>query len=570
MTVGLSGVGLAGVAVPGPVPAAPDTPWFRHIMNPESPGAYLVEITTKVEGAPYSGGKAIFGGEGIGLNGFGLGKSITSGSSDTVVLTYSDTGWTGGPADADKPNTHYDGRVEQPLAIDRVLPLVPEESPRVLRTFGSLDLYNADGALDSIQRTYLVDGQDVVVKYGPMGGTYADFAVVGRMVGEAWTVDRTRARLLLRDRRYALKKPLQTILYAGTGGIEGPVDLAGRPKPMWFGIRRNVPVPFLGNDIYQMHYRRMQRVLKVRGRGAIVTNSGLTAPDFIGLQNLSVPAGTYAVSISDAGSFLKLGTTETGQVTVDAEGDAAPDYVRSTRDIADRIIRSIAGVADEYVDIGSLDQAALSDDAVGAYFGPDRNWTFEEALDVVIGGAGGLWGHSRTGALRVWRLSPPESAGTVADLDDTNILLLRVLAPPGNRWVQQVGYQPRGIVQTSDLVGSLTDAERSYLAQPFDVATDIDTDVLARHPQALSADPFVSTFDAKAPAEALAAEILGNHGPDRLLIEVTVGRQAYLWDLAMNVRVFDSRLGLQGRPMRIVGDPTRAAPTPNVRLTLWG
>ncbi len=547
------------------------------VQSADAAGQYLVEI------AAYKGDEIRLGGTALLAGGAMLGRrplaaTPPSGASASgeVLLIYGDRHWTGSPTDADKPNEFYEGRVTVPLVMDRAVPIAPEESPRIQRQIGSVEIANGDGALDAIVQSYAVDGRQVRVLFGPLDGAYADFGVIADVLGTGWEAGDLTARLLLRDRGYALDLPLQSNLYAGGGGANGTDEIKGKPIPLSFGRLRNITPTLIDptNLVWQWHDGKGKAVDDVFDQGAALTldtaiGTNGDVADYAALIAASIAAGKYVTCL--ALGLFRTQSTPAGLLTADVRGDATPDYQNTVDTIALRILRSFAGIADKHINAGSFAGLGSIGGELGLYLSSDARPTTGEVLDILLGGAGGWWGGDRLGRIRAGRLVKPEDQQPVFFFDDINVLRLEPEPNPIPHYRQRVAYKPNWTEQRGeDLAASVTAARRQFLTETERVATTIDTSIRVRHPQALDPAPIRSLYELETDAQALSDNKSALHKGDRRIFRATAKRLGYLFDLGTVVRQTWPRLGLQaGRNFVIVGireDADRDETT----LRLWG
>lgn len=553
-----------------PGPAATTTAFVDLVLGQTAPGQFLIEIDVVTGGTVRRAGYAALGDAPLGFMGLGDAGERPAAATKTATLRYADRGWFGGPTDANRPNAVYEGRAFDPLLFDRQLPLTPEEARAIERQSGTVRLVNADGALDVIASTYAVDGRAVRIFYGPYMAPYASFQKVADLLSRSLRLTRNTLEIEVRARTFSLDKPLQTLVYSGAGGENGTADLAGVRLPMAFGKVRNA-TPILidpANLIYQAHDGQMQAVDAVYDRGAALTDSGTDVSGYAALAAQSVTAGQYATAL-DSGLF-KLGSSPDGLVTCDIQGDAAGGYVSALSDIARRILRDRANVSASRINASSF--SAIGDFTGDAgYFvaaGDDR--TISRALDDLIGGVSGYWGAGRDGRFRAGILDRPEARTPVFYLDTKNVLDVqpdRTITP---RWRQRVSYKRNWTVQRGeDIAGSVTDARRQVLAQAYAVASASDSDVTARHLEALDPRVLESPLDDEADAQTLADRLLTLHKVQRATYEVTAPRIGYLFPLLGSVvRLTWPEYGLSiGKNCLLVGIREDGEQT---ILRLWG
>lgn len=554
----------------GWTPAAAPSAFQQLITEQSAAGQYLVEIRAFKGGTIRLGAGAPIGGAPLAK--WSPGRSVPAGqeASGEVELTYADAHWVGAPSDAARPNTLYEGRVTVPLMIDRAMPLLPEQARRVQRQFGAIEIANADGALDPVMQGYAVDGRQVRVLFGPLMAPYCDFKVIASVVATGWEPGDLSARLMVEGMSYLLGQPLQGNLYLGSGGPEGTADLEGKPKPLCFGICRNVTPALIDptNLIYQWHDGRGLAVDGVYDRGAALTASGIDVADYAALAATAVPAGHYATAL--AAGLFKLGSSPSGLVTADLRGDAEPDYAETIDVLALRILTRRAGVSPSVVIGSSFAGLAALAGVVGVYVGPGERPSTVEIVDRLVGSAGGWWGDGRDGRIAAGRLVPPETQAPVLYLDQFNTIEVVPEEAPPPRYRQRVAYRTNWTAQATDLAASVTAGRRQFLTESERVVTAYAGSVRVRHHQATDPPPLPTLLDEAADAQRLADHLLALFSPDRGIYRVRVKRLGYLLDLGRVIRLAWPRFGLSGgRNFAVIGireDADRDETT----LRIWG
>lgn len=535
-------------------------------------GAYLVEIEAFRGGEIRLGARPVLGASASGRHALAANTATgAQGSTALVDLRYSDSDWAGDPDDSRRANVWYDGRVIVPLVVDRSIPVTPEESPRISRQIGDIEIANGDGALDSFPDNYAVDGRAIKVLYGPRNGRYSDFQPVANLLGQSWAFGVDRVVLSARDRRYALQKPLQANLYQGDGGGEGTDELAGKPKPLCFGVVRNISPVLIDpvNLIYQVHDGPIDDVTAVYDRGLELTDSTDDAADYAALVALSVSAGEYATSL--AAGMIKLGSSPAGLITADARGDSSGGYIETVDAIVLRILRDRAGLADAVINTSSFSGLPGSAGTMGIYIDDQDPRTGEQAIDEIVAGVGGYWGAGRDGRLRAGRMPMPEARTPTYFIRHEDVIELEPEEAILPRWRQRVAYRRNWTVQRGeDIAGAVTDNRRQEIRQESRQVSVSDSDVVVRHPEALAPEPLQSLYDDEASATTLAEDLLALHSPNRRILQVRVRRIGYLLNLGQVVNLTYPRLGLSGGQRFAIVGVVDEADRDETLIRLWG
>lgn len=223
--------------------------------------------------------------------------------------------------------------------------------------------------------------------------------------------------------------------YAGTGGIEGGLDLKNAPKPMALGRVLNAE-PVLINtvdNIYQVHgYGAVSAIPALYERAAAFGSSFGDYADYAALLAASVPAGRWATCLAQG--LIKLGAPAAGVITADIDGDnVGGTFWRKTG----QIIKRIAGVLGltSVIDTtawDALDSAVPRN--VNVYLRDQIN--FINLAQEMVAALNASAGVTFTGKLSVWRIAFSSPAIT---LDGQGRSL-----PPVSRVVEQAASAPYG------------------------------------------------------------------------------------------------------------------------------
>lgn len=244
---------------------------------------------------------------------------------------------------------------------------------------GHLVLDNSDGSLDYLL-DYAFDGRAITDYMADAEGTVfpGGYEVLTRTTMEQAEFSLKTVTLRLCDRQLELEVPLQPTPYAGDNvlpaGLEGVEDLKGKPKPLAFGVVRNVSPPCVNTSklIYQVSDGAVASIDGVYDSGmllsagtnfswvrhslirpmsmngvvwaerhklfvafGVLTGSIATSPDgevwtyreVPGMYSATAPASTLTLEglewSEDAGLFVAVGNTGaggTGKIFVSADG----------------------------------------------------------------------------------------------------------------------------------------------------------------------------------------------------------------------------------------------------------
>jgi len=212
----------------------------------------------------------------------------------------------------------------------------------------------------------------------------------------------------LGDLSVDLNKPLLSATFAGTGGLEGPVDISGRVKRRSWGRVFSVEGFILdkANNIYEFGDPAFPLAgfvrIKDKGRegpSVVLDWQGSIAATFAALQVAVAPAGGGVVAPSIA--CAKWWTDASGPLTADLFGEVGAAYVETVPQIVERVAATIANPVpvDEVVGF-----TAQRPEFAGVHVDSSSE-TVAQVLDRLCLGVSLIWIMSPTGSIRFrqWR-----------------------------------------------------------------------------------------------------------------------------------------------------------------------
>lgn len=475
----------------------------------------------------------------------------------TVSYFFSDDGFVTAPADM-PGDTYFDARLLSALNFERQLFAGGRLSGRSVPGAGTLQLNNADGALDSMN-ALAFDGRRVRVLLGGEGFAYSEFVTIFDGTADAAEFDDVTVTVRLRDLQSRFEVRIERGVYGGTGGVDGRSGLKDREKPLTFGRAHHVPAVLVdpATLTYQVHDGPIEDV-------DAVYDSGLALAKTDG----SPAAGQFAVDVA-TGTF-RLGASAAGTVTADVRGDKTGGV----------FVDTVAGLIRRLATTRGGSQPALEIDTVAfATFGsvspdPVGIWVREgiviaEVLDSLADSVGAHYGFDRAGRLTIGRVDPP-AVGAVARYNESQILDIERLALARPVWRHTVEY--RRYWQTLDAAGTagaVSEEARADLAEQVRVEAAADPAIRQRHP--LAEESLVTTLLAdQASAAAEADRLLSIFGAGRVAYRVSLKTQPFALELGQTVAVSYPRHGLDlGRNLVVVGMVEDSAQN-EITLDLWG
>lgn len=413
---------------------------------------------------------------------------------------------------------------------------------RAALTVGELMLSNHDRALDDAVRFGRMENRRIRLRVGEVQDLRASdcgvpfSAIVPTFVGRVARVSQWShlVRLELTDLLEIINGPLQSVTYAGTGGLDGPAVLAGLPKPVALGECFNVAPVYLGNvdlgvgtlPTYQTHWRAIDGHTAVRERGVEMDEVGGTPG--IGQWRDWPAHGAFQIGFSPAGA-----------ITCDVRGDADPFWAATTTEVVTRILTSLVpGLDASAFDTRSFDRAAIDlPGTIGWYAGAEAA-TVGQALDAVCAGASAHLWTTRGGTIGIAALRAPESAPD-ATIDHDGQIEIEALPAPATFAPLPSAIEVehgRNWTVLSDIAGSVPEALRARLRGDAQLARAVSSvaALFTGRSRALRL-PGLYAAEADAQDRAAALRALVDRLPVRL--RVVTDRYRGRLDIGMTVRV---------------------------------
>lgn len=277
----------------------------------------------------------------------------------------------------------------------------------------------------------------ITVRIGPEG-TLPPIVLTGKVLDAP--VEGGVLKLQMSDPAAAIRKPLLTARYAGTGGVEGPADWTGKIKRRVWGRVWNIagePID-KANNIYAFADpgQRLQAFDALRDKGAAAASvttlawQGSIAATFTALQAASAPDGGGVACPSIA--CVKWWTKPAGDLTADLKGEIGTSYIETAPEIAERLVGIVGGIS---FTSGTVAAAkALRSAAVG-WVAKDENTTVAAQIEQLLGDSSLLWLLDSSGAIAI---KPYTWGSSIAAALSTKVSRKRVLKPVATR---KIGYQ---------------------------------------------------------------------------------------------------------------------------------
>ena len=466
----------------------------------------------------------------------------------------------------------FNGTLLQPLQITRSL-LGSDIIGQFTAGTGKVILTNADGEYDFLIQRFAIDGRDITVKVGREGDAYDDFYTIFSGTASDWSVEEDVVEIDIVDNAYKLSVPVQDNTYGGTGGVDGTSDLVGKRKPLAYGYVYNISPPLVvpATLIYQVHDGAVEAISAVYDRGVSLT-VGSNYATYALLSAAAVSAGAFATCRAEG--LIKLGSSPSGTVTADVQGDNATAFSVTTADIVRKILtRSVLEDPDDLYLPAFVAVNAANSSEVGYYVGQDDTTTVADVIAYLMRGIGGWGGFRRSGKFEVGIFLTPTGALPAAHYDKNDIFEMRrdrlpnALSPPPYRF--RVGWQRNFTVQ-NDLAGSVSATRKGFLSEAYRYAEATDDSIKTDHPFAQDREPTLSFFRDQADAQTEADRLLDLYRSTKALYRFKVGIQPFALDLGDVVNVTYPRWDLTvGRNLRIV-EMTENAQDNTIELVGYG
>lgn len=367
----------------------------------------------------------------------------------------------------------------------------PTLNPR--GTIGAITLRDPTGKLDGSGALinlpgYVFDGGTLELRRGTPGALYSGFTTVGTFTTAGLLYDHDTKEIRLQTLGRILEQSaLHDQRYTGAGSANGDANLTGQLKPYCIGQVFNVPATLINasNLIYQISCTAIQSIDAVRDGGSAVTASGTDRANYAAMAGAAPAAGQYDTCLAEG--LIRLGSSPSRQVTVDAKGDkTGGTYFVKRGDIAKQIVTRAGTVLTS----GQVNASALSAlntakaETCGFFW--DKDITKAAALSEVMEGCLGYWFVNLSGELVLGYLSAPGSSpvATYAFGTQTGLPSMKeVVSVP--RWKTSISYQRNYTPQDrSQLAGAVTDSNAQLYARDAQWKYEENTVVHTKRPTA--------------------------------------------------------------------------------------
>jgi hypothetical protein len=416
---------------------------------------------------------------------------------------------------------------------------------------GSVTIINCSCVLDDFLTDTSWDKYDFTIKMGGLDFDYDDFGAIFIGRAESVTWDEEKVSIRIRDGQIIFDDLIQENLYSGTGGLNGTDELTGKPKPLCYGVVKNItpinvdPV----NQIYHIH------------------DGPIAGVDEVYFNGLAATAGTdYSVGINNG--TVTLLVSPNGIVTCDVRGCNNNGYAETGADIIKKIAKDVAGLVDADINLQSFNNVNdINGLSCGFYTGVNAV-SMSAVFDQLASSIGGFWGMNRLSKLFVGLVVEPTRS--VRTIKEVELLKIARVATPSPTHLTRIAYQKNWTVMSADRVaGAVTDSRKLFLSEEYRFKDDIDGAVKTRHPINTERE-VLALLSGAAAASSEAARQQALFGADRDYYNVKVGNPTYQLNVGDVVKLIHTRFGLEnGRAFMVVGFSENVK-NDTLDLILWG
>ena len=489
-------------------------------------------------------------------------------SSGLTKVYLSDNGFATKPTD-NPPNQLFRGYLETPYSFDVSLFQGADPFNPAVTGHGEIRIIN-DGDFDDLTDLSFY-GRDVKVLVGGKNFSYNDYNLVLSGIGGKTRWTDGEISLSVRSKSDFLDRKIKRPLYTGLGGKEGGLDLKGKPKPLCYGVCRQIePINIdWAHQVWQVHDGSIKSILAVRDQGVNITHH-TDYPNYSALMSASLSSGQYITCLAEG--LFRLKNQPAGIITADVEGDNVGGYSETASDILKKIVKTRLGdsnLTDEDINLTSFaDMNTSRPWAVGTYC-PEDITTFEIATKI-IKSVGGWVTFSRKGLLTIGLLSIDETPEEEIDdrsIGDDGLECVETIPPA---WRTRIAYQPMNkVLSDNEMAGAVTTVNRTKFKQEYRYVIIENQNILLAYPDAQDIE-FLTVIDSEANAQLLANYISQLYGVTRKRYKLTHKEIIFKHYIGESVILKTDRFGLNlGKNYVIVGISESSSDYNNI-IELWG
>lgn len=409
-------------------------------------------------------------------------------------------------------NQPFYGTLQQTIQFDQSI-ITGNGFGQVTIAWGEITLINSDGYYDDVIGKYAADGRRLVLKVGDerriKTAGYDGFYTVFDGIATGIHVEEGVMRVYLRDRTYQLEVPVSSLIYGGTGGLDGTADNKGKRKPRALGYCANVTPAFISPTLkmFQVSDGPVQAIPAVYSRGNAVTFDQNYATAAL-LTAATILSGRYSTCL--AAGLFRVNFVLEGEITADVEGDNAGGFVSTSADVVKRLLTGFELENASFASVNALQPAPI-----GYFVETGSDATIADVIADVMGSIGGYGGFQRDGVkfeVGLFRAPSGVPSARYTEIDIIEIKreqLPQGISPPPYRY--RVAWGRNWTPQT-DIASAVSSARVAFLAELYRLSESSDANIKIDHP--LAQDPSVveAYFRDEADATSESARLLALYG----------------------------------------------------------
>ena len=440
---------------------------------------------------------------------------------------------------------NFHARLENPANFTMQVGQDPIVGGESVASFGVVSLNNGDGLYDN-RLADEWDGGLIEVRFGTADMAYEDFGIVySGLVGEAvW--DDQYINLSIKNNHKIFDSLVQPDTYDSTYNA----NIQGKAIPLGYGLVRNA-TPVLVSataDKYQVHDGPVQSFDHVLVAGA--STAAYTA---------DISTGTFTLNLSPGAD----------QITCDFKGyNDVYGYSDNPNEIFKTVLLTKGSVTVSALDTDSFAyvSARRSSATAGLYL--QGGETIKGVLDTLSLSMGAYWGVNRNNKIFIKLLQLPGTP--FRSYGSEKIVSIQRIATAPIVWATAVSYQKIWTTQTdSELAGSVTADERSYLAEEYRTVRYGSYDLSAKHKLAREIVIF-TVLDDLTSAVTVASVISDTYQVRKDTYVVVINELTHDVEIGQTIKIAHPRFELgSGKSFLLVGftENIRAG---TITMTLWG
>lgn len=186
-------------------------------------------------------------------------------------------------------------------------------------SIGTVAINNADGKFNFLFG-YQWGARQIKIYRGDFPCAFSDFELVFDGSVLAISADRTDIQFSLSEKSSLIPEVLQKNAYTGTGGAGGFLDLRGAPKPLCFGLCKNISPVLIDpvKQVYQVHDGTIEGILGVYDGGVPLTKGSSYANLAALVNDANKPNdGSFSYTLS---GYFRLGAQPAKFINADVQG----------------------------------------------------------------------------------------------------------------------------------------------------------------------------------------------------------------------------------------------------------